>query len=438
MELKRYNIEPTDENVLDSFLRDVTGRNAELYAFLEIIGHDSVSSLALNGDWGSGKTFFVKQAALLMEFMSPKPNLDAEIRLKLEKFYESGRGSHNQRPRITPCRVVYYDAWLYDDHEDPIQSLLYFLSVTLKKKYGRQQPEATRIFSAIVKTLAKWKGADFDALVEPFQTEDASATIQTLEEMKLSLQEAFNDLLEDIYTLVIFVDELDRCKPTYAIRFLERIKHFFNCPKVKFVFATNMRQLEVSIKRFYGNEFESTKYLNKFFDFTIELPPVSLPRYLNEQSYPIDKDYYHSLCIYLSSYFRFSLRDLNTFLGLTESLGEKVIRQVESYSQRSTSQAFSYLFFPPTLVALDISSRADYIKVVTGKGEHIILDIFEGWSDGVQLAAMTLSGTLNCKPADILNIISKLYLEIFKRHGYTTNSNESNQRSVILKLISKL
>ncbi|MDT1837362.1 NTPase, partial [Acinetobacter baumannii] len=70
--------------------------------------------------------------------------------------------------------------------------------------------------------------------------------------------------------LVFIVDELDRCKPEFAIRLIERIKHFFDIPKVVFILAINKTQLEESINNFYG--FSNTaNYLEKFIDFSIML-----------------------------------------------------------------------------------------------------------------------------------------------------------------------
>lgn len=70
--------------------------------------------------------------------------------------------------------------------------------------------------------------------------------------------------------IFIIIDELDRCRPNYAIELLERIKHLFNIKGVYFVLATDTEQLCHSIKAIYGNEFDSSKYLNRFFDQTYE------------------------------------------------------------------------------------------------------------------------------------------------------------------------
>lgn len=71
--------------------------------------------------------------------------------------------------------------------------------------------------------------------------------------------------------LFIFIDELDRCRPTYAIEMLERVKHLFSVPKIGFVVATDTTQLQHSIKAIYGNDFDSSSYLSRFFDRSYRL-----------------------------------------------------------------------------------------------------------------------------------------------------------------------
>lgn len=72
--------------------------------------------------------------------------------------------------------------------------------------------------------------------------------------------------------LFIFVDELDRCRPTYAIELLKNIKHLFGVKDVYFVIATNVRQLSHGVRVIYGDNFESERYLKRFFDQEYVLP----------------------------------------------------------------------------------------------------------------------------------------------------------------------
>jgi hypothetical protein len=80
--------------------------------------------------------------------------------------------------------------------------------------------------------------------------------------------------------IIIFVDELDRCRPSYAIELLEGIKHLFGVPGVYFVIATNVEQLAHSVKAVYGSEFDGQTYLKRFFDLQYALSDPSNAQFL--------------------------------------------------------------------------------------------------------------------------------------------------------------
>lgn len=75
--------------------------------------------------------------------------------------------------------------------------------------------------------------------------------------------------------MYVFIDELDRCRPTYAIQMLERIKHLFDIPNLAFVIATDTTSLSHSVKAVYGGDFDSKQYLQRFFHRTYKLPAAT-------------------------------------------------------------------------------------------------------------------------------------------------------------------
>lgn len=76
--------------------------------------------------------------------------------------------------------------------------------------------------------------------------------------------------------LVVVIDELDRCRPNYAIRMLEEIKHFFEIPGVVFIIGLHGKQLSKSVNAIYGAEFDSEDYLRRFFTRRYELRNFSI------------------------------------------------------------------------------------------------------------------------------------------------------------------
>lgn len=95
-----------------------------------------------------------------------------------------------------------------------------------------------------------------------------------VEKIKKSIQDWLQSAVEKtdyINPLFIFIDELDRCRPTYAIEMLETIKHIFDMKNVVFIVATDKEQLEHSIKAVYGSGFNSRLYLDRFFSRSVTL-----------------------------------------------------------------------------------------------------------------------------------------------------------------------
>ncbi len=72
--------------------------------------------------------------------------------------------------------------------------------------------------------------------------------------------------------LLILVDELDRCRPDYAISVFERIKHFFDIPGVVFLVAYDSEYLISAAQTVYGQNFSADAYFRKFIDYEIRLP----------------------------------------------------------------------------------------------------------------------------------------------------------------------
>lgn len=132
-------------------------------------------------------------------------------------------------------------------------------------------------------------------------------------------------------SIVIFIDELDRCKPTFAVSLVERIKHFFDVPNIVFVLLLNKEQLENAVQGVYGSNTDASKYLDKFVNFYFRLPKLDkddhrteyrVENFLNAtmQKYNFttnsDNDGFITWLKNWTSYFNLSLRDLEKCVAL--------------------------------------------------------------------------------------------------------------------------
>lgn len=153
------------------------------------------------------------------------------------------------------------------------------------------------------------------------------------------------DLLQDGTAnkpLVFIIDELDRCRPDFALRLLERVKHFFSAPNVHFVLGVNISQLMNSARLAYGRELDSELYLQKFIH--ISVPIVSKEN---------DRDI-HDAEIYISYIF--------SSLGLDAVEGAEYIRQMVAYVAKNRDLNFRTLERIATSVVFALTTSTNYFK----------------------------------------------------------------------------
>ena len=117
--MKTYEILPTDKNLVQTLIDDTIGRDSDVFRFVNILNSiDCSYSVALDGRWGSGKTFFVKQAKLVLDANNEHlAVMDADVRKKVltscQKFIPANS-------ELQPQVCVYYDAWEKDNDEHPV------------------------------------------------------------------------------------------------------------------------------------------------------------------------------------------------------------------------------------------------------------------------------------------------------------------------------
>lgn len=271
-------IEPTNENILKTFEQDALGRNKDLFSFVHMLNSiDGNCAISLDAPWGAGKTFFVKQVKMVLDALNEnidKAHTEDDDRIKTvwDKAME------NKDVEIQPFVSVYYDAWQNDNDNDPIISLVYSITQSMAVDFSfKTKPDFLNIGAAIFELR---KGIPITKMVEIMKRDDALEEIR----QEKNLQELVAKFLESLLTekgnrLVVFIDELDRCNPVYAIKLLERIKHYFANEQITFVFSINLAELQHSVKKFYGAGFDASRYLDRFFDLRLELPPVNNERF---------------------------------------------------------------------------------------------------------------------------------------------------------------
>ena len=222
--------------------------------------------VALDGRWGTGKSYFLK------------------------RWVGAHRGQNNGR-----ALTLYFDAFANDYQSDPLVALVAALSERLppaeRSKLDRMKKVAFSFAKPLTKiglnliTLGAQQQLDelADAVVDVANdgAQEVAEKFWEREEGRQQGMQAFRAGLAQLIKaeagadptpLVIVIDELDRCRPDYALEVLEVIKHFFAVPMVHFVLGVNLKAMENSVKARYGHEIDATSYLQKFISLTVSLP----------------------------------------------------------------------------------------------------------------------------------------------------------------------
>lgn len=220
-----------------------------------------ISPMVINGSWGTGKTEFCHKLIKLMQ----------------------GDDSHH---------LIYIDAFKADHANDPLMTVLAEVIKVLpddesKQGFMKKALPAVRYgFKASAKAVVAHAlkqdfadvADDFDKEIQKAADKAIDATVESVlkdhvkaEKNLKALQSALAEIAT-IKPIVLFVDELDRCRPNFAVDMLEIIKHTFDVEGVSFVLITNTKQLKASINHCYGHAVDAQRYLDKFVKFTIALP----------------------------------------------------------------------------------------------------------------------------------------------------------------------
>ena len=264
--------------------------------------------IGLNGAWGTGKTFVLKRWQQALE----------------ENKYQS----------------IYFNAWEDDFCDDPLVAIVGQLSESLKSTKFKKTTETIKKYLKVI-LIENARGVLGKTIGLTIPDEElkklADQALKSYSEQRTNkdkLKKELAKMASEVKTqtghpLIFIIDELDRCRPTFAIELLERVKHIFNTPNMVFVFGVNRNELCAAVKSVYG-EIDADVYIRRFFDMEFTLPEpnaeefcknlivkYNLGAFFFEMSKFADRDihkkdfndidaYFPLLC----SHFNLSLRDI--------------------------------------------------------------------------------------------------------------------------------
>ena len=317
-----------------------------------ISGQSDPFVISLHGHWGTGKTFLLKRW---------------QKQLENDGF-----------------RAIYFNAWEDDFCDDPLVAIIGQLSDFSERKklqeLSGQIKKAAKslLIQGAMSTLHKVSDVNLDEILKQFADKTLDEYSQQGEkknELKTALQELSGKVKADTgHPLVFIIDELDRCRPTFSIELLERVKHIFDIPDMVFVFGINRDELCSSIRSVYG-EIGADTYLRRFFEMEFLLPDIDskvfckhlIGRYQLEQfftklsertghtNYYEDFEQFSRFFQALSGYSGLSLRDIDYCIRLIVFIGKN-----------STENFFMSELILPLLMILRLKNNTLYQEYMRG------------------------------------------------------------------------
>ncbi len=237
----------------EPFADDKLNRKTVAENFKNVLLNTDLNVFSVSAQWGGGKTYFIENLIKLMQ--------DDSIN-------------------------ILYNAWESDFYDKPIIPLLVELfakleEYDLKTQLEEEIQKSKEFAKKICEKTSLQIGVNFGVLNCSANFDPSKKMIDSeYNELKNEIR-SFKSKLKSIQEklgkkIIIFVDELDRCNPMYAIKTLEIVKHLFGISNIIFVLSVDKKQLENSVKRIFGtNDGDVNGYLRKFIDVDFQLPDNS-------------------------------------------------------------------------------------------------------------------------------------------------------------------
>jgi len=355
--------------------------------------------LAIDNKWGTGKTTFV--------------NMWRNKLMEKDEF-----------------KTLYFNAWENDFENNP------FVAITaeLKELLGRESSEtfkavldkgskiAKAALPSILKNLVKRHGGEGLAEILEKTSEGILASfeddIKDYIERKANIKDFHKKLEEYIAEnsndkpIVFIIDELDRCRPNYAVSVLENIKHLFSVKGIVFVLSIDKVQLGYAIRGVYGSDrMDSDEYLRRFIDVEYSLPPPELDEYIiyllelfkMEEFFSLEPRKESVLSGETKSFIIFT-KFLFKLRSLTLRQQEKIIRHVGVTIKSFGSSSFIIPELLVYLIYLRLFHGDFYIKIKKRELNH------ENLLANIEI---TLQGTLNVRNENYLRVNIEALMVLF-------------------------
>ena len=361
-------IQPQDIEIPidDPFRNDLLGRKEPVKVLTHLIGGiKGPCVLAVDAAWGAGKSTFLKiwaqylrnQFFHVVEFNAWETDFTGNPFLALSDELTHGLDAYTDQPLVGKIADAKKAA---------------------KEVLRRAFPGIIRVATAGILDLNPMIEKEAGQVLASYAQErrlDYREARKSLEDFKTRLRDMASTLAESKQglPLVVVIDELDRCRPSYAIELLEVAKHLFTVDHIVFVLAVNRSELMHSIRAVYGSGFDAQGYLRRFFDIDFRLPESERKLFIETTLEAIQ----------INDYFRRTKDENTKRSGDHETIKKLLLAFFDAHdlSLRSIAQAIHHLGL--LFASLRSDKRSFALTAVVALGMRTInLDLYQKFTRG--------------------------------------------------------
>lgn len=373
--IRRVDEEPTSLAIQSAFDRNSLSRKEDIADFLKmLLMVKPPYTFIVDSPWGTGKTFFVKQIEWILKSLNPAFGANRiELGSQFKNLLKDDDISH-----FVP---LYFNAWENDHFDDPILSLLASFSESIGESCVDTSLNLPLLISEIIHCILAIHNIDIDIknLSNCFDEKDFLEDYRARTELRQKLNRLISSLIPRVARFaILFIDDLDRCRPEFAIRFLEQTKAIFQLPNVIVVYSTDIVQLSRSLEGVYGSHFAGRAYLERFYDKRIELRRIMPLDYLEFKGLRANRGHpFIDIIGELLDYKNASCRALNRLFDQISSIFEFIyiyiyISPYYSYKDASVFPKFALL---PVLIVLSYYEPEQWYEVKCGRSFSFVYDL---------------------------------------------------------------
>lgn len=321
--------------------------------------------VSINAEYGMGKSFFVERWAKCLK-----------------------QEGHT---------VLFFNAWENDFSDDPLMAFVVDLQEQLSADLGFEKTSPTmkgllesvgRIgFQALVSATetATLNLVDITQINEQEKADDFKKTYGDFAEAKINahievkngikqFKARLGEVAEEIkkknakkgLPIIVFIDELDRCRPDFAVQLLENIKHIYNVENYIFVLSMDRAQMRHAVGVIYGQGMDGEGYLRRFLDLELRLPDPETKPFVDFllKASQLEKDYdpqQNQDNFIAPSVLAQKFAEYAEFFGLTLREQEQTFKEIVIAIRRAKSVSCPMVL--GFLAALKVKNKALYDQI---------------------------------------------------------------------------